>query len=184
MADDGASCRKKERKRRERAHETGIRVCGRGRVQNMMVAKGERDMVHLELVVFTDHRSLQHTLTAKKRSVIITSTLQRLQQRIPSTLQRNSLQYSTESFPTIKNSLPSFLGRNGLVTLQRWRTLVRTGRWHGINSFYLQNLLCLLLQGFFKGTSADQDRRFSDKELKLLKTMKFPSEFDKKACRC
>ncbi|KAI8974885.1 PWI domain-containing protein, partial [Trametes punicea] len=35
--------------------------------------------------------------------------------------------------------------------------------------------------GFFKGTSADQDRRFSDKELKLLKTMKFPPEFDKKA---
>ncbi|KAG1826653.1 hypothetical protein EV424DRAFT_1345436 [Suillus variegatus] len=34
--------------------------------------------------------------------------------------------------------------------------------------------------GFFKGTSADQDRRFSDKELKLLKSMKFPSEFDKK----
>ena len=36
--------------------------------------------------------------------------------------------------------------------------------------------------GFFKGTSADQDRRFSDKELKLLKTMKFPPEFDKKVC--
>ncbi|KAI0719682.1 PWI domain-containing protein, partial [Fomitopsis betulina] len=34
--------------------------------------------------------------------------------------------------------------------------------------------------GFFKGTSADQDRRFSDKELKLLKTMKFPVEFEKK----
>ncbi|KAI0346655.1 PWI domain-containing protein [Trametopsis cervina] len=34
--------------------------------------------------------------------------------------------------------------------------------------------------GFFKGTSADQDRRFSDKELKLLKSMKFPPEFDKK----
>ncbi|KAJ3513006.1 hypothetical protein NLJ89_g3195 [Agrocybe chaxingu] len=34
--------------------------------------------------------------------------------------------------------------------------------------------------GFFKGTSADQDRRFSDKEVKLLKTMKFPPEFDKK----
>ncbi|KAH7886894.1 hypothetical protein F5I97DRAFT_1927183 [Phlebopus sp. FC_14] len=34
--------------------------------------------------------------------------------------------------------------------------------------------------GFFKGTSTDQDRRFSDKELKLLKTMKFPPEFDKK----
>lgn len=37
--------------------------------------------------------------------------------------------------------------------------------------------------GFFKGTSADQDRRFSDKELKLLKTMKFPPEFDKKVSR-
>ncbi|KAF8182070.1 PWI domain-containing protein, partial [Pholiota molesta] len=34
--------------------------------------------------------------------------------------------------------------------------------------------------GFFKGTSADQDRRFSDKELKLLKSMKFPAEFEKK----
>ncbi|KDQ31993.1 hypothetical protein PLEOSDRAFT_1025753, partial [Pleurotus ostreatus PC15] len=34
--------------------------------------------------------------------------------------------------------------------------------------------------GFFKGTSAEQDRRFSDKELKLLKSMKFPPEFDKK----
>lgn len=37
-----------------------------------------------------------------------------------------------------------------------------------------------VFQAFFKGTSADQDRRFSDKELKLLKTMKFPPEFDKK----
>ncbi|TFK73358.1 PWI domain-containing protein, partial [Pluteus cervinus] len=34
--------------------------------------------------------------------------------------------------------------------------------------------------GFFKGTSADQDRRFADKEQKLLKTMKFPKEFDQK----
>ncbi|KAJ7598911.1 PWI domain-containing protein [Mycena floridula] len=34
--------------------------------------------------------------------------------------------------------------------------------------------------GFFKGTSADQDRRFSDKEQKLLRSMKFPSEFDRK----
>ncbi|KAF8155979.1 PWI domain-containing protein [Crassisporium funariophilum] len=34
--------------------------------------------------------------------------------------------------------------------------------------------------GFFKGTSADQDRRFSDKEVKLLKSIKFPAEFDKK----
>ncbi|CAG8524005.1 14805_t:CDS:2 [Acaulospora colombiana] len=33
---------------------------------------------------------------------------------------------------------------------------------------------------FFKGTSTDQDRRFSDKELKLLKTLKFPPEFDQK----
>ncbi|EJD45432.1 PWI domain-containing protein [Auricularia subglabra TFB-10046 SS5] len=34
--------------------------------------------------------------------------------------------------------------------------------------------------GFFKGTSSEQDTRFSDKELKLLKTLKFPPEFDKK----
>ncbi|KAH8833981.1 PWI domain-containing protein [Flagelloscypha sp. PMI_526] len=34
--------------------------------------------------------------------------------------------------------------------------------------------------GFFKGTSADQDRRFSDKDMKLLRTMKFPPEFDQK----
>lgn len=40
--------------------------------------------------------------------------------------------------------------------------------------------------GFFKGTSADQDRRFSDKEMKLLKATKFPPEFDKKvrSLRC
>ncbi|KAI7869984.1 serine/arginine repetitive matrix 1-like protein [Spinellus fusiger] len=31
--------------------------------------------------------------------------------------------------------------------------------------------------GFFKGTSSDQDNRFSNKEKKLLKTMTFPSEF-------
>ena len=36
------------------------------------------------------------------------------------------------------------------------------------------------LAGFFKGTSADQDRRFSDKELKLLKSIKFPPQFDTK----
>lgn len=48
--------------------------------------------------------------------------------------------------------------------------------------FYLTDIhfCCLPLLGFFKGTSADQDRRFSDKELKLLKTMKFPPEFEKK----
>lgn len=38
--------------------------------------------------------------------------------------------------------------------------------------------------GFFKGTSADQDRRFSDKEVKLLKSMKFPPEFNKKVSHC
>ena len=41
-------------------------------------------------------------------------------------------------------------------------------------------LTIIIYLGFFKGTSADQDRRFSDKEMKLLKTMKFPSEFEKK----
>ncbi|CAE7229364.1 unnamed protein product [Rhizoctonia solani] len=34
--------------------------------------------------------------------------------------------------------------------------------------------------GFFKGTSAEQDRRFADKEHRLLKSMKFPPEFDRK----
>jgi hypothetical protein len=33
---------------------------------------------------------------------------------------------------------------------------------------------------FFKGTSTDQDRRFADKESKLLKTLKFPPEFEQK----
>ncbi|KZS96357.1 PWI domain-containing protein [Sistotremastrum niveocremeum HHB9708] len=32
--------------------------------------------------------------------------------------------------------------------------------------------------GFFKGTSTDQDKRFSDKEAKLLKSLKFPPEYD------
>jgi len=34
--------------------------------------------------------------------------------------------------------------------------------------------------GFFKGTSSEQDTRFSDKQSKLLKSLKFPPEFDKK----
>ncbi|OCB90554.1 hypothetical protein A7U60_g2232 [Sanghuangporus baumii] len=34
--------------------------------------------------------------------------------------------------------------------------------------------------GFFKGTSAEQDSRFSDKEMKLLRTLKFPPEFSEK----
>ncbi|KAI9478409.1 MAG: PWI domain-containing protein [Benjaminiella poitrasii] len=34
--------------------------------------------------------------------------------------------------------------------------------------------------GFFRGTSADQDGRFSNKEKKLLKSMSFPPEFDQK----
>ena len=49
------------------------------------------------------------------------------------------------------------------------------------NKRYREMLIQILyFPGFFKGTSADQDRRFSDKELKLLKSMKFPPEFDKK----
>ena len=47
-------------------------------------------------------------------------------------------------------------------------------------TFILSIYLTWFSTGFFKGTSADQDRRFSDKELKLLKTMKFPPEFEKK----
>lgn len=34
--------------------------------------------------------------------------------------------------------------------------------------------------GFFKGTSADQDSRFSDKNKKLMKTMKFADNLEKK----
>jgi len=34
--------------------------------------------------------------------------------------------------------------------------------------------------GYFRGTSADQDNRFSDKEKKLLKTMKFEEVLAKK----
>ena len=34
--------------------------------------------------------------------------------------------------------------------------------------------------GSFNGTSTDQDRRFSDAEAELLKSMEFPSSFDKK----
>jgi hypothetical protein len=49
-----------------------------------------------------------------------------------------------------------------------------------LSIFRLLFLIFLFLLGFFKGTSADQDRRFSDKELKLLKTIKFPPQFDTK----
>jgi hypothetical protein len=55
--------------------------------------------------------------------------------------------------------------------------------WPTLASLALLSLLILLiplLLGFFKGTSADQDRRFSDKELKLLKSIKFPPQFDTK----
>ena len=34
--------------------------------------------------------------------------------------------------------------------------------------------------GFFRGTSSDQDNRFSDKEKKLLKQMKFEESLNKK----
>ena len=36
------------------------------------------------------------------------------------------------------------------------------------------HFFCSLYPGFFKGTSTDQDRRFSDKERKLLKSLKAP----------
>ena len=34
--------------------------------------------------------------------------------------------------------------------------------------------------GFFKGTSAEQDSRFANKQKKLLKQMKFPENIDAK----
>uniref|UniRef100_A0A8W8JKZ5 PWI domain-containing protein n=1 Tax=Magallana gigas TaxID=29159 RepID=A0A8W8JKZ5_MAGGI len=34
--------------------------------------------------------------------------------------------------------------------------------------------------GFFKGTTADQDNRFSDKKKKLMKSMKFNDGLEKK----
>lgn len=34
--------------------------------------------------------------------------------------------------------------------------------------------------GFYRGTNADQDNRFTDKEKKLLKTMKFEPVLDTK----
>jgi len=59
-------------------------------------------------------------------------------------------------------------------------TLHHGRRWQVSPFFPLIVLLISLLLGFFKGTSADQDRRFSDKELKLLKSIKFPPQFDTK----
>jgi serine/arginine repetitive matrix protein 1 len=37
--------------------------------------------------------------------------------------------------------------------------------------------------GFFKGTSAEQDSRFANKQKKLLKQMKFPDNIDIKVKR-
>ena len=34
--------------------------------------------------------------------------------------------------------------------------------------------------GFYRGTSQDQDARFSNKDKKLLNSMKWPEEFSKK----
>lgn len=62
-------------------------------------------------------------------------------------------------------------------------TLNHGRRWQVSPRLALLSLIILiisLLPGFFKGTSADQDRRFSDKELKLLKSIKFPPQFDTK----
>lgn len=53
-------------------------------------------------------------------------------------------------------------------------------RWQ-VSPFFPLSSSHFFLAGFFKGTSADQDRRFSDKELKLLKSIKFPPQFDTKA---
>lgn len=61
------------------------------------------------------------------------------------------------------------------ATLHPWQTLA-SSPFPFSSSFFL----IFFLSGFFKGTSADQDRRFSDKELKLLKTIKFPPQFDTK----
>jgi hypothetical protein len=57
----------------------------------------------------------------------------------------------------------------------QWQTQVS-----GARNFSRALAQMAVLSGFFKGTSAEQDRRFSDKELKLLKSVKFPPEFDKK----
>ena len=38
--------------------------------------------------------------------------------------------------------------------------------------------------GFFRGTSSDQDTRFSDKEKKLMKQMKFQGNVEKKVSVC
>ena len=66
-----------------------------------------------------------------------------------------------------------------LRLLHPWPTLVSTRFF----SFLVLTLSIFSFpSGFFKGTSADQDRRFSDKELKLLKTLKFPPQFDTKVC--
>jgi serine/arginine repetitive matrix protein 1 len=41
-----------------------------------------------------------------------------------------------------------------------------------------------MADGFFKGTTTDQDSRFADKQKKLIKSMKFPAVFDTKVSRC
>jgi len=64
-----------------------------------------------------------------------------------------------------------------------WPTLVNS--LHGTLCCMLcahEGIILLIFKGFFKGTSADQDRRFSDKEEKLVKSMKFPPEFSTKVC--
>ena len=177
MADDGAGCRKTERHSRKTAHETGIRAFRRRREETMMVAKGKRrgPANDLERRVSTVYRSPQHSLVVESTPSV---RLQRFKGVYRGAVTVYQPQGSVRTFPRYKN-----LTLNPNIPLQRWRTLVRTGRWHGIRPFRSQNRICLRLQGFFKGTSADQDRRFSDKELKLLKTMKFPPEFDKKARR-
>lgn len=51
-------------------------------------------------------------------------------------------------------------------------------------------ILCLWSQdqmgdaGFYRGTTSEQDGRFTDKEKKLLKTMKFEETLDQKVRLC
>ena len=81
----------------------------------------------------------------------------------------------TDAFRSFPFSLSPFaVDYFAFVTLHPWPTLA-SSLFLFYSSFFIS-----FLSGFFKGTSADQDRRFSDKELKLLKTIKFPPQFDTK----
>lgn len=80
---------------------------------------------------------------------------------------------------TIPRSFPRF-DRTDPIRFLFFSTLSHGRRWQVFPLLSPLILLIYSLAGFFKGTSADQDRRFSDKELKLLKSIKFPPQFDTK----